>query len=79
MDHIQLLYAGMTIGATGFVLLISALIMEIYIYENEPTDEKHKFERIIIGLVGEICLFIGFALINISVVKRINDNKRLKR
>ena len=42
-----------------------------YIYYNNLTEESFRYERIVLAMVGEILLFLGFAFINGSVIYRL--------
>lgn len=73
-NHYILLKLGISIGTIGFILVIASLAIEVYIYIHNLDVEEYRFERIMLAIIGEIILFIGFGLINGSVIQRLRDH-----
>ena len=67
-DHHRLLTIGVIIGFIGFLLDISALCIEVEIYNKHLDSNTNKYTRILLTIIGEIFVFIGFAFINGSVI-----------
>jgi len=70
-DHHRLLTIGVIIGFIGFLLVISALCIEVEIYNKQLDSNTNKYTRILLTIIGEIFVFIGFAFINGSVIYKL--------
>jgi hypothetical protein len=71
--HDLLLIIGIIFGTIGFILTISSVIFEDYIYEenDEKKKDKENYQRILLVAFGNIFTFIGFAFINGSILYKI--------
>jgi tellurite resistance protein TehA-like permease len=73
-EHHYILYTGIVISSIGFLLVLASLILENYVYRKEVEEEQYRHERILLMTIGEICIFIGFACINGSIVYKMKKN-----
>lgn len=60
---------GLILCITGFLLALSSLSITVYNYRKGESDDYLRFERIIIELVAQLCIIIGFGFIYYNLIK----------
>jgi hypothetical protein len=71
-------YIGLFLCVSGFLLSLTALSITVYNYEHS-NDSNLRFERIVIELVSQISIIMGFALIYYNAILNIEEIRTMHK